>query len=305
MHTIGTTAALTGVPVATLRAWERRYAVVAPARTESGYRLYDDRAVRLLTAMAALVAAGWSPRDAAAHVAESHPDATPEEPEPAGAPGAGGPATGSGLDLGALSRAAGRLDPRLAEAALDQAFALTGPEQAVDGWLLPALRVLGRDWRAGRVDVAGEHLVSNVVQRRLGAALDAAGPEPSHGQVLVGLPRGVRHELGVLAFAVLLRRAGTAVAYLGADVPPASWAAAVRAHLPAAVVLGVPSPTDVVATREAVAVLRTSASPPRVYVGGSAQHQVGQGTTVLGHHLGTAVERLVQDLRKRHPATGA
>ena len=35
-------AALTGVSPATLRAWERRYTVVEPERTESQYRLYDD-----------------------------------------------------------------------------------------------------------------------------------------------------------------------------------------------------------------------------------------------------------------------
>ena len=39
MYTIGRVAALTGVPVATLRAWERRYGVVEPVRTDSGYRL--------------------------------------------------------------------------------------------------------------------------------------------------------------------------------------------------------------------------------------------------------------------------
>jgi DNA-binding transcriptional MerR regulator len=298
VHTIGHTAALTGVPVATLRAWQRRYAVVAPSRTDAGYRLYDDRAVRVLTAMGALVAAGWSPRDAAAHVAESHPEATPEEQDRERPPADGTePTPPAGLDVAALSRAAERLDARLAEAALDQAFAVAGPEQAVDGWLLPALRVLGRDWRAGRVDVAGEHLVSAVVQRRLGAVLDAAGPQVRHPEVLVGLPRGVRHELGVMAFAVLLRRAGPAVAYLGADVPPESWAVALRGHAPSAVVLGVPSSSDVPSAREAVAVLRAGGAPPAVYVGGSAQEQVGAGTTALGHHLGAAAARLVRDLR--------
>jgi DNA-binding transcriptional MerR regulator len=294
VHTIGHTATLTGVPVATLRAWERRYSVVAPARTGAGYRLYDDRSVRILTAMAALVAAGWSPRDAAAHVVEGHPEELAQEP---------GAARGrveetplGGLDVTALSRAAGALDARAAETALDEAFAVAGPEQAVDGWLLPALRVLGRDWRAGRVDVAGEHLVSAVVQRRLGALLDATGPQAGRPDVLVGLPRGVRHELGVLAFAVLLRRAGPSLAYLGADVPPESWAVALRHHRPAAVVLGIPSTSDLAAAREALAVIRSAEPVPTVYVGGSAQDGVGQGTTALGHHVGTGVTRLVRDL---------
>src|SRR5512138_2428160 len=38
----------TGISAATLRAWERRYALVEPQRTTSGYRLYSDRDVALL-----------------------------------------------------------------------------------------------------------------------------------------------------------------------------------------------------------------------------------------------------------------
>lgn len=303
MHTIGHTAWLTGVPVATLRAWERRYAVVAPTRTPAGYRLYDDLAVRRLTAMAALVAAGWAPRDAAAHVADT--EGADTEGAAAGTHGArtggweppGGPAAAlPGTDTTALARAAAALDPRMAESALDEAFAVAGPERAVDGWLLPALRVLGEDWRAGRVDVAGEHLVSAAVQRRLGAALDATGPQGGRPEVVVGLPRGVRHELGVTAFALLLRRAGLEVAYLGADVPPESWAVVLRRHAPSAAVLGVPSAGDVAAAREAVAVMGAADPSPIIYVGGSAQDAVGAGTVPLGHNVRSAVARLVGDL---------
>src|SRR5512140_3416319 len=38
----------TSISAATLRAWERRYALVEPKRTASGYRLYSDRDVALL-----------------------------------------------------------------------------------------------------------------------------------------------------------------------------------------------------------------------------------------------------------------
>ena len=42
MYTIKQAAARSGVPVPLLRAWERRYGVVSPSRTPSGYRLYDE-----------------------------------------------------------------------------------------------------------------------------------------------------------------------------------------------------------------------------------------------------------------------
>src|SRR5215216_794673 len=68
VYTVKHAAALTGIPADTLRMWERRYHVVAPVRSEGGYRLYDDAAIARLTAMHALVEAGWAPRRAAEQV---------------------------------------------------------------------------------------------------------------------------------------------------------------------------------------------------------------------------------------------
>jgi DNA-binding transcriptional MerR regulator len=39
MYTIKQAAQLTGVPEGSLRAWERRYGVVVPHRTQAGYRI--------------------------------------------------------------------------------------------------------------------------------------------------------------------------------------------------------------------------------------------------------------------------
>jgi DNA-binding transcriptional MerR regulator/methylmalonyl-CoA mutase cobalamin-binding subunit len=290
VHTISHAARLTGVSEATLRAWERRYAVVSPVRSPGGYRLYDDRAVRTLTEMASLVAAGWSARAAAEQVSGG------TAPAPAGE-GAGS-AVPQDAPVLALVRAAAAHDPHAAATALDEAFAVTAFEHAVDTWLLPALRALGDAWQSGRVDVAGEHLVSATVHRRLGAALDAAGRAAGAPRVLVGLAAGSRHELGLLAFAVALRRAGADVVYLGTDLPPQSWAEALRHHSPAAVVLGVPMADDVVPVREALAAVRAAAPDVPVHVGGSAQDQVGQGAIPLGHTVREATATLTAALAR-------
>jgi MerR family transcriptional regulator, light-induced transcriptional regulator len=283
MYTIRRAAALTGIAPATLRMWERRYAVVVPTRTESGYRLYGERDVRTLSAMAALVAAGWSPREAAARLRE------------AGLPEDDGPAVD--LDLGALTRGALAVDRSAVEAVLDEAFALGTFEQVVDGWLMPALRVLGEDWGSGVIDVAGEHLVSARVHHRLGAAMDAAGHPAGAPRVLVGLARGSRHELGALAFGVVLQRAGLEVVYLGADLPPENWLDAARRHRPAAVVIAVPMASDVLAVRETVAVLHGALGDLPVFCGGAAQDQVAGSARPLGHLMRDAARRLLEELR--------
>src|SRR3954452_18643863 len=69
MYTIKHAAEVTGLSPATMRAWERRYGIGTPHRTEAGYRLYDEQAIQALVSMAALVAAGWSAREAAEETA--------------------------------------------------------------------------------------------------------------------------------------------------------------------------------------------------------------------------------------------
>ncbi|MGR8920088.1 MAG: MerR family transcriptional regulator [Gammaproteobacteria bacterium] len=55
---IGAVSRLTQIPVDTLRAWERRYAVVSPARTESAARLYAESDVERLKLIKQLVGNG-------------------------------------------------------------------------------------------------------------------------------------------------------------------------------------------------------------------------------------------------------
>jgi len=68
MYTIKQAASRSGVPVQLLRAWERRYGVVEPTRTPSGYRLYDEAAIARLRAMRRLIDEGWAPSTAAGHI---------------------------------------------------------------------------------------------------------------------------------------------------------------------------------------------------------------------------------------------
>ncbi|HEU4535337.1 MAG TPA: MerR family transcriptional regulator, partial [Polyangiaceae bacterium] len=79
-------AELSGVPAATLRAWERRYGVPAPSRTTSAYRLYSANDVEQVRRLRVLVERGVSPAEAArAVLAEPAPAGRPPPP-PAAAP---------------------------------------------------------------------------------------------------------------------------------------------------------------------------------------------------------------------------
>jgi DNA-binding transcriptional MerR regulator/methylmalonyl-CoA mutase cobalamin-binding subunit len=291
MHTVKRAAELTGVAPDTLRAWERRYGVVEPQRSEGGYRLYDDQALRRLAAMKALVDAGWSTAQAARRVLD---DVASDD-------GATVPLARTVGDVDSLARVGRDLDGVALEAALDDGFAAGSFEQVADGWLMPALYRLGSAWRTGEVGVAGEHFVSAAVQRRLAALFDAASRGASGPVAVVGLARGSRHELGVLAFAVALRRAGLDVVYVGGDLPPEAWVATVQSRGATMAVIGVPAVEDVPAVRETVAALRQGCPDVVVSVGGGHQDAVGEGTELLGHRLADAASRLAGLTRPNAP----
>ena len=152
------------------------------------------------------------------------------------------PANTAGADLVA---AAIDLDPMAARRLLDEHFASSSFEHAVDD-SLPELERLGAAWANGDVTVAGEHIVAAAVQRRLSAAFDAAAMESErYPFLLTGLPAGCRHELGILAYATAARRRGMTVLHLGPDLPLRDWLVAVERHQPDAVVMAVPTIADI------------------------------------------------------------
>jgi MerR family transcriptional regulator, light-induced transcriptional regulator len=249
MYTIGQAAIRAGVSVPLLRAWERRYGIVRPERTASGYRLYDDVSIDRLRAMRELVEAGWSPAQAARRIEteDVRPSAAIPSPEPAGT--ASPPSVDRSLAAAFVDAAADMDEPHV-EAILDEIFASGSFERAVDDRLMPGLRSLGEAWATGQVSVAAEHAASHAVLRRLAAAFQAAGNGAGGRPVLVGLPPGCRHELGALAFATAVRRRGIGVVYLGPDVPLQSWVDAVRSTRARAMVVGAPTGADLDAAEE-------------------------------------------------------
>lgn len=283
VYTVGRTAQLTGVPRETLRKWEQRYGVVSPARTEGNYRLYDDEAVRRLSVMRDLVDSGWAPRDAARRVLDEPVGTVTADPRP-----------GSPLSrLDDLAACGEDFDVVRLESMLDKAFAEGDLAIAVDEWLMPSLVRLGEAWQQGTVSVAGEHFVSAAVLRRLAQAFhQLPHAEPGAPHVMTGLARGSRHELGVLAFALVLRSRGVNVTYLGADLPVESWVDTARVLMPDAVVLSVPTVEDLPAVREAVQAITPIAS---VLLGGAHQGRV-EGAEALGHRIGEAAADLAARL---------
>jgi methanogenic corrinoid protein MtbC1 len=279
MYSIKQASIRSGVSVPLIRAWEHRYGVVSPGRTASGYRLYDDEAIATLSRIRRLTESGWSASEASRAVLAGE---VAIEPVPAARPSRDGVAVPAryGELVDRFTRAATDMDLMATGAVLDEMFALGSFESIADDLVMPALVALGDAWSDGRLDVAAEHAASAAVQRRLAALYDAAAVTPDT-RVAVGLPPGARHELGALAFAVALRRLGTGVLYLGADVPVASWLRVVTMRRPRVAVIAVVQQADRDSALDVVRALRDGAHPPIIAVGGrNAAWDAAEGAAV-------------------------
>ncbi len=290
MYSIKQASIRSGVSVPLIRAWERRYGVVSPQRTPSGYRLYDDQAIATLVRVRELTETGWTASEASRAVLAGEV--------------AIGPTPAVGLaplsDEAAHARqaalvasfvdAAAVMDIAATGAALDEIFAHGSFEAIVDDLLMPALIALGDAWADGQIDVAAEHAASAAVHRRLSALYDAAA-SMTEPLVVVGLPPGSRHELGALAFAVALRRRGVGVLYLGPDVPVNSWVHVIARNRGRVTIMSVVQTVDRAPALEVAEALREIGDSPVLAVGGSSSDWAGAreaGIVVLPSRINEA-----------------
>ena len=290
MYSIKQASIRSGVSVPLIRAWERRYGVVNPKRTPSGYRLYDDQAIATLVRVRELTDSGWSASEASRAILAGEIGVLPLV-QPVTTPLGDESTRSRQADLtGRFLAAATAMDIAATGAVLDEMFAQGSFESIVDDLLMPALASLGWAWIEGRLDVAAEHAASAAIHRRLAALYEAAAVI-GDAAVVVGLPPEGRHELGALAFAVALRRLGVGVLYLGADVPVASWVHVIRQQRARVVVLAVVQDSEQPRALEVAAALRAAGHSPIFAVGGRSARWDGAleaGIVVLPDRINEA-----------------
>ena len=228
-YPIVTVSRMTGLSIDTLRAWEKRYALVAPARDASGLRRYSDDDVARLELARAATALGHPIRWVAKH-SDDQLRALVR------APGAAADEAGEPTVRAVLEHL-GRYDTVRAERALNAAALLMPGDAFVLAVLAPLLRTVGLLWEAHRVSVAQEHLISQVVRNVL-ARLVATRATSDACAMLFVTPPGELHELGIHLAATLLAIRGERPCMLGAAVPASDVAAAARFLQPRAVVVG-------------------------------------------------------------------
>lgn len=217
---IGELSRRTGMAEATLRAWERRYGIPVPARTEGGHRLYSERDVDRLARIQRLVEQGWSVGAAARRVGS---ETAPQKV----ALVAHRPSDKVATLSERLWTAIERFDDLLAHRAVNDALAQVPVVTFVDEILVPIIRRIHADESADPRTVARLNYGSQVLRARLTSLLtDLSGS--TRGTAMITCVEGETNDLAVVAGAVVMADAGWHVRYFGAGMTNAAIEAAVR-----------------------------------------------------------------------------
>lgn len=208
---------MTGVSEALIRVWERRYKVLKPRRTASGYRAYTQADIEVLKRLKKLTQEGVAIADAVQLLPRIKKEAKEHVVAMAAPRKAPQQAQLERWRSDALA-AADRLDQPELETVLDDAMASLPPVAFFEDIVVPLEREVGDRWHDGKLTVAEEHLVTQAVRERVVSLLHQA-PRRAKRHVVCACFPDEEHELGLMGAALRFRHAGWRVTFLGARTP--------------------------------------------------------------------------------------
>ncbi|MCM3093064.1 MULTISPECIES: MerR family transcriptional regulator [unclassified Cytobacillus] len=199
-----------GIQAGTLRAWERRYQIIAPKRNESGHRLYTEEHIKILKWLIRKVDQGFSISQAVALLENKELNAEPLQMDKEG--------DRSAALSNELLEALLHFNESKAHDVINQAFSFYTIDKVLIDILGSLLVKIGHLWEEGKITSAHEHFASSILRSRIGMILHSFPHNGVLPKVVAVCGPGEAHELGLLVFTLFLRRRGFEVVYLGTSI---------------------------------------------------------------------------------------
>jgi len=203
---------ITGIKAHTIRIWEKRYNVVDPERTETNIRYYNDDDLKKLLNISTLNKHGFKISDIIKMGADRLCEKIIE-------------ISNKSCDyesyINNLVVSMIEIDDDKFEKVLSSAIIKMGFEKTVTHIIYTFLEKVGVLWQVGTINPAQEHFITNLIRQKLIIAIDGqdTSPRSDAKTFLLFLPENELHELGLLFYTYIIKKAGHKVIYLGQSVP--------------------------------------------------------------------------------------
>lgn len=210
----------TGVNISTLRAWEQRYGVPSPKRSEHGHRLYSQRDVATIKWLKQCTDEGLAISQAVTMLRELdtlnpsqiRPPAANASPSATITP----PGGSNWLEIRSqLTESLDTVNLRQAHLLVNHICTMFPIETVILELFEPVMVELGERWARGEISTAEEHMVSNFIRQRLLGLMQLHAPFAHGPRLVCACAPEEQHELGLLMFALLMEQRGWEVVYLG------------------------------------------------------------------------------------------
>ncbi|MDE0689565.1 MAG: MerR family transcriptional regulator [Candidatus Poribacteria bacterium] len=245
---IKTVAIQTGLTQFTIRAWEKRYDVVTPLRTETNRRLYSDADILRLTFLRLATEAGHSIGRVATLPIDELLEIVGTEgmigQVPAIAKEVVSQETSLRLYIASCIAAVKQFEARSLESTLLGASTAFSQPVFLEKLIASLMREIGEQWRAGALRIAHEHLATAVVRTLLGNICQGFEMFTSMPNLVIATPRGQLHEIGALIAGITAAAEGWQVTYLGPNLPAEEIVGCAVQNAATAVGVSVIYPTD-------------------------------------------------------------
>lgn len=217
---------LSGIKAHTIRIWEQRYSILAPERTKTNIRYYQDEDLRTLLNVALLNKNGIKISKIAKmkeeELAENIAAVSEINFE-------------DGTQLDALTISMIEMDENKFDRIINTNINQIGFERTMMEVIYPFLDKLSLLWLTGSITPVQENFISYLIRQKIISAINVT-PLSSGGEtekIILYLPKGERQELSLLFMHYLLKSRGRHVLYLGQDISLSDLVDANRIQKPA------------------------------------------------------------------------
>jgi DNA-binding transcriptional MerR regulator/methylmalonyl-CoA mutase cobalamin-binding subunit len=214
---------MTGLSVHVIRAWEKRYNVVEPDRSDTNRRMYSEEDIEKLKLLNDAIHLGHNIGGIANLSAKELKSLLKKENQESSEPSSiivkSEPDKNIQEILTECISSIKNYDAKQLESILLNTSTKFTQPVLIEELIVPLVYKIGEMWHDGEIRVANEHLASSVVRSFLFNLLEAYSINDSAPVMVSATPRGQEHELGALIAGVVAASSGWKVIYLGASLP--------------------------------------------------------------------------------------
>jgi DNA-binding transcriptional MerR regulator len=203
---------LSGIKAHTIRVWERRFGILEQHRTETNRRRYGDSELRRLINISILHRSGFkisvicqfTEQEIEEKVSFLSKDTNQSDTQ-----------------IDTLITSMIDQNEKVANDLLVRCIMNRGIENTFTELIFPFLKKIGVMWHTGSLDIGLEHFISNIFRQRIISSIDSLSPvlKENRKKVILFLPKNELHELALLFFNYIIKKAGHETLYLGQSTP--------------------------------------------------------------------------------------